>query len=143
MSQENDFYQVSLKVILKNKNGQILLLKEGSESSSAGYYDLPGGRMTIEEFNVSFSDIIKREIIEEVGDIKFVLNTKPIAVGRYLIFLTNIHVLYLFFEAKYLSGEIYISNEHDGFKWADFSQEAPETLLKSGNLEGIKTYLNL
>ena len=148
MKKEKDFYQISLKVIIKNENGEILLLNADPKGSFAGFYDFPGGRIDNDEFNTPFFDIIKREVLEEVGNIKFILSSKPVAVGRHLIPASmskndsDIHILYLFFEAKYLSGDINISNEHIGFKWADLSKEKPAKLLKSGNLEGIEMYLS-
>ena len=148
MKKEKDFYQISLKVIIENAKGEILLLEADPKGSYAGFYDLPGGRIDTDEFTTPFFDIIKREIAEEVGDIKYSLGTKPVAVGRHLSpdsmskNGSDIHILYLFFEAKYLSGDIAISNEHIGFKWANFSKEEPAKLLKSGNLEGIKMYLS-
>ncbi len=148
MKKEKDFYQISLKVIIKNHKGEILLLKADPKGSFAGFYDFPGGRIDTDEFITPFLDIIKREIIEEVGNINFVLGSKSVAVGRHLIPASmskngsDIHILYLFFEAKYVSGDITISNEHIGFKWADFSKEKPVKLLKSGNLEGIEMYLS-
>jgi len=147
MKKEKDFYQISLKVIIKNDNGEILLLNADPQGSFAGFYDLPGGRIDTDEFTTPFFDIIKREISEEVGDIKYSLSSKPVAVGRHLIPASmskngsDIHILYLFFEAKHISGEITISNEHIGFKWADLTKEEPAKLLKSGNLEGIEMYL--
>ena len=148
MKKENDFYQISLKVILKNDKGEILLLEANLEGSFAGYYDFPGGRIDTDEFTTPFYNIIKREIVEEVGNIDFNLNSKPVAVGRHLAPSTitkkdhDIHVLYLFFEAQYINGEINISNEHIGYKWVDLSKVNPAKLLKSGNLEGIKMYLS-
>lgn len=148
MKKENDFYQISLKVIIKNNKGEILLLKANMEGSFAGYYDFPGGRIDTNEFTTPFFDIIKREIIEEVGNINFTLNAKPVAVGRHLapaIITKNdhdIHVLYLFFEAQYINGEINVSNEHIGYKWINFSKIEPAKLLRSGNLEGLEMYLS-
>lgn len=148
MKKDKDFYQISLKVIIKNTKGEILLLNADPNGSFAGFYDFPGGRIDTDEFTTPFFDIIKREIVEEVGNIKFVLSSKPVAIGRHLIPASmskngsDIHILYLFFVAEYLSGDINISNEHIGFKWADFSKEEPAKLLKSGNLEGIKMYLS-
>jgi 8-oxo-dGTP pyrophosphatase MutT (NUDIX family) len=147
MKKEKDFYQISLKVIIKNEKGEILLLNADPKGSFAGFYDFPGGRIDTDEFTTPFADIIQREMSEEIGNIKFVLNSKPVAVGRHLIPASmskngsDIHILYLFFEAKYISGDINISNEHTGFKWADFSKEDPAKLLKSGNLAGIEMYL--
>jgi len=149
MIMEKDFYQVSLKAIIKNNRGEILALEADFSGTMKGFYDLPGGRIDAGEFTVSFSEIIKREIFEEVGNIEFNLNPKPVAIGRHLIPASisksgsDIHVLYLFFEAEYLTGQIFISNEHTGFKWVDLLKETPEKLFTSGILEGVKMYLKI
>lgn len=97
-----DFYHVSLKIILKNQQGQGLILRVLNSGSFAGYYDLPGGRIDISEFRTALPKIIKREIIEEIGKIKYKLNEKPAALGRHLIpgkHLRNkkdIHCFYVF-----------------------------------------------
>ena len=90
---------------------------------------------------------MSREIKEEVGDIEFSLNEAPVAVGRHLLKShisyesEDIHVLYLFFEARYLGGEMKISDEHKSFKWLDPNAIKPEDYFTSGILEGIKMYL--
>ncbi|MCK9393571.1 MAG: hypothetical protein WCX30_03855 [Candidatus Paceibacterota bacterium] len=53
MNDKVDFYQISLKLILKNSTGEILGLKVKSNSISA-FYDLPWGRISTDEFEVSF-----------------------------------------------------------------------------------------
>jgi 8-oxo-dGTP diphosphatase len=148
MKEKNDFYQVSLKIILKNKKNEVLLLGSLPTGSFAGYYDLPGGRIDTDEFTTPFSGVIKREVNEEIGNVKFTLNPKPVGVGRHLLPAAHsatgseIHILYLFFEAKYLKGEIKISPEHTGFKWVDLSKEKLSKLFKSGTLEGMKMYFS-
>jgi len=148
MKKPNDFYQVSLKAIIKNERGEILLLKALNNGSFADFYDLPGGRICTDEFTVPMIDILKREVVEEVGNINFrIVSDQPVAVGRHLYptpmnkEAVDIHILMLFFEAQYLSGDVVISREHSGFKWVDFSKEDPATLLKSGILEGVNMYL--
>lgn len=143
----HDFYQISLKVILKNKNGEILLLKADPDGSYAGFYDLPGGRVDVDEFTAPFEKIIKREIKEEIGKIDYKLNPKPVAIGRYLIpakfnrSRKDVHVLYIFFEAQYNNGAIKISDEHIDHLWLNLSNQKLKKLFKSGILEGIKMYL--
>ncbi len=118
---QRDFYQVSLKVFLKNQSGEVLILKARSDGSMAGFYDLPGGRIDEDEFIMPFAEIIAREIKEEIGGgIKIKINPRPVAVGRHLVpaHLTkskekDLHILGLFFEAEYLSGNIGISTEHE------------------------------
>lgn len=143
----HDFYQISLKVILKNKAGEVLLLKTDPNESYAGFYDLPGGRIDINEFSAPFEKIIKREVKEEIGRIDYALNPKPVAIGRYLIpakfhcSRKDIHVLYIFFEAQYKKGDIKISDEHIDHLWLNLSNQKLEKFFKSGILEGIKMYL--
>lgn len=147
MKKENDFYQVSLKILLKNK-GKILALKSAKYGSYANYYDLPGGRIDTDEFETNFTEIINREVAEEIGDVKFKYRQNPVATGRHLIpgSITSsgkdIHVMYLFFEAEYLSGEIKISDEHIGYEWFDLSKINLTEYFVSGILEGIKMYIN-
>ena len=42
-----------------------------------------------------------------------------------------------------ISGDIAISKEHEGFKWANLKETKPEKLFKSGILEGINMYLGI
>lgn len=148
MKKEKDFYQISLKGIIKNKNNEILYVKAVDTGTFAGYYDLPGGRIDTDEFKTPFEKILSREIIEEVGKIKFKIKNKPVAIGRHLIpkeFTAkkekDIHVLYLFFEVLYLGGKISTSFEHTGFEWLKLSKDKLSKYFKSGILEGMRTYL--
>lgn len=146
MAKERGIYQVSLKLLLKNNNGEVLALKAADNGSYAGYYDLPGGRIDADEFGVDFAEIIEREIKEEIGNIEVKVNSKPVGVGRHLIPASitssgkDIQILYLFFEAEYLSGEINISNEHTNFKWLSLKDIKLNEYFTSGMLEGVKMY---
>ena len=143
------FYQISLKIILKNNKNEVLILNGCSKGSYAGFYDLPGGRIDEDESDISFLDIIKREAKEEIGNVKMKINPKPIDLGRHVVPASmtsenkNLHVLYIFFEAEFISGDIAISKEHEGFKWANLKETKPEKLFKSGILEGINMYLGI
>ena len=144
---EKALYQVSLKLILKNNQGQILGVKALDNGSYAGFYDLPGGRIDVGEFKVDFLDILKREIKEELGDVVVELKPKPVALSRFLLKAkfssSNIdkHILYVFFEGKYLGGNVTISDEHTAFKWLDFNQEIIKQYFIFGILDGLKMYL--
>ena len=148
MPKKKDYYQVSLKLILKNNQGEILGLKADSKGSMAGYYDLPGGRIDTDEFKKPLDQIIKREVAEETGNLEFELVPKPVAVGRHLIPAAmtsekkDIHVCYIFYEAKYLNGNVKISCEHTGCTWLKLSTDHLDRLFTSGILEGMKMYLS-
>ena len=147
MKKEKDFYQVSLKLLLKNKKGEILALKGIDNGSYAGYYELPGGRIDTDEFRIDFIEILKREALEEMGNSDFKINPKPVAIGRHLVpaSMTSLHkdthILIVFFEAEYFGGDIKISDEHLDHKWFNLKEIDLEKYFKSGILEGIKMYL--
>lgn len=139
-------YQVSLKIFLKNREGKTLILESPDESFFAGSYDFPGGRIDENEHGVSLENILKREILEELGDIKYQLKYKPVAVGRHQVPSkqspgTIVSILMLFFEAEYLEGEIKLSEEHTKFAWEDLESMDLEKSFKGGTLEAVKMYL--
>ncbi|OGF21607.1 hypothetical protein A2316_00875 [Candidatus Falkowbacteria bacterium RIFOXYB2_FULL_38_15] len=142
---KKDLYQVSLKAILTNGDNKLLALKAHTGGSLAGSYDLPGGRINDDEFNVSPESILEREIKEEVGNIEFTVNKYPVAIGRHLVPAKGgnqeIHIFYIFFKGEIKSEEIKTSDEHSGFSWIDFPMDNPEKYFKSGILEGVKMYL--
>lgn len=139
---EKEFYQVSLKAILRDSEGRILVMKCVPESSKAGYYEFPGGRIDKDEFHTPLTEILTRELTEELGStVKFLIHQKPVAVGRHLIPKGNIPVLMMFFEVDYISGDIKTSSEHDGFEWFNIQTTKLEDLFVSGDLEGIMMYV--
>ncbi len=148
MVKEKGSYQVSLKVLLKNSNGEVLVLNGLNSGNYAGYCDLPGGRIDEDEFDTDLIKILSREISEEVGDIEFNLNKKPVAVFRHHIPVEvsvtgqAINVLHIMFEAQYLGGEIVISHEHTGYQWLDLNKVELSDYFVFGLLDGIKSYLD-
>jgi len=143
-----DFYQISLKLILKNGKGEVLLMKAQNKDTYAGFYDLPGGRINVDEFEVPLPDILRREVWEEIGDVEYDLNPRPVAVARHLIPASisvhkrDVHNLYLMYEGLYKSGGVTVSREHTSFMWINPREVDLEKYLKSGNLEGMRMYLN-
>lgn len=139
---EKDFYHVSLKAILRDSEGRVLAMKCVPQSSKAGYYEFPGGRIDEDEFRTPLTNVLARELAEELGPTaKFLIHPKPVAVGRHLLPKTGIHVLMLFFEVDFLGGEVAISDEHDGMTWLDLPAIQTEQYFTSGDREGIEMYL--
>ena len=60
--------QVGVKVIIRNDNGDVLLLKRTSQfllpADSEASWDIPGGRIEPDE---SLRDALAREVNEEIG----------------------------------------------------------------------------
>jgi 8-oxo-dGTP pyrophosphatase MutT (NUDIX family) len=147
MSKPRDFYQISLKAILRNTKGQVLILKALGHGTFAGFYDLPGGRIDEDEFSTSLAEVLKREVIEETGLTNFEINENPVAVGRHCIKKEHaksekdIHVLYVFYEVDLKEYAVKISAEHEGFEWIDLESADLEKYFTSGILDGLKMYL--
>lgn len=133
-------YQISLKAVMKNRQGKTLILQANPQGSWAGFFDLPGGRMHEHEFDAPFMDVLAREIREEIGDaVRFRLNPKPIALARYRNVAKGVNVLYVFFNAKYLSGKISLSHEHIGLEWVDLAKLNIDAYFPSGFVEGMRS----
>lgn len=144
---KKDFYQVSLKAILRNDQGEVLILGGASPGTFAGYFDFPGGRIDTNEFSTLLADILRREIKEELQIENVELSDLPVAIGRHEIeaHLTPdnkpIHVLYIFFEGRIRSGQIVISAEHSSVRWVNLKSVDTKKLFTSGILEAVEMYL--
>lgn len=145
---EKDFYQVSLKAILRNHEGKVLILRDQSGGTYEGFYDLPGGRVDVGEFEVPWTDILKRELEEELQFIDITIFPTPVALGRHQIpsSLTKdgqpVRVLYIFFEATLNSGVPAISEEHSSARWVDLQKIKIDQYFMSGILQGVEMYLS-
>jgi len=107
------YFQISTKALL-NKDKEILLL-----ITNDGYYDFPGGRMDKLEVDLDLEQILIRELQEELGkDLKFKINNLVFATKRHYD-KNNLdqHVLALFFDVNYLTGNIQLSDEHSESQW--------------------------
>jgi 8-oxo-dGTP diphosphatase len=147
MQKERGWFNVSLKVFLKNDKGEILALAARPTSSLTGYYDLPGGRVDEDEFETDYETQIKRELSEEIGSlVKYELTLKPVSFSRHSYYSQRqgkeIRGFYICFEAKYLGGEIKISGEHIGYKWINVRQIKLEDYFLKGPLEAVRRYLD-
>src|SRR5690349_11110455 len=113
MLKQKDSYIISLKLILKNKQGEILALKDASTGAFNGYYDLPGCLIYVLEYSVDLKDILMREVRKETGELKIrFLSDIPVAVGRHETLTSHTRIFYVFYEGEHEGGEVKISEEH-------------------------------
>lgn len=140
-----DYYNVSLKIILKNNKGEILVLKNAEQTGEGDYHDMPGGRINTDEFNTPYQTLIDRELKEEIGDdVRYTLSLDPVSFGRHTYYSVRqkkeIRIFYLLFEAAYISGNITISHEHSGYAWKRLKDIPLEQYFIKGMLESMKRY---
>ncbi len=139
------FFEVSLKLILKNKKGEIFVLQMPKSSSMAGYYDVPGGRINSDELKKPYKEIFKREMAEEIGkSIKYRLIKKPVSISRHPYFSVKLkkemYIFFVFFEATFLGGAIKVSSEHAGYQWIKLNKKNVSKYFVRGLREGFKNY---
>jgi len=139
-------FHVSLKLILRDTQGRMLLLKALENSSMKGFHDLPGGRITWEERDLPLVTIMTREIREELGTrVRFRMQqTTPVAVSLHEYYSKRYrrvrYALWVFFEARYLGGPVVISSEHTGYLWTRINKKNLRHYFTGGALAGMQNY---
>jgi len=115
-------YNVSLKVIIRRDDKFLVL------TNSENKFDLPGGRIDIDENKDSLEKIIDREIVEELGvDMKIEMKN-PVMCFRRIFDEDNLNVFIVVFYGRFISGSVSVSNEHDGYVWMK-----PEEIIADPN----------
>ncbi len=135
-----DTYFVAVKVFLEN-DGKLLILEDGF-----GDWDLPGGRIKKDEFNVSLEQVVKRKMSEELGDdVKYTLR-EPVVHMRHERVESSpsnpiVRIFAVGYSATYEEGDIQLSSHHKQMLWMDLDTFKPEEYFTGGWLKGVKEYL--
>ncbi len=137
MSEKHKLFQISVKAVLY-KDDKILVLRDkkahSEEHKKLEGWNLPGGRL---RENEKIREALKREIKEELGDIKYEI--KGIIESTEFV-NSDGPVIVLYYAAEYLGGNIKLSHEHKEFKWLTFNE-----ILKEENIaecmKGVTTGL--
>ena len=114
---------MSVKAIIRNEEGRILLIRDASSS----YWDLPGGHVANSE---TVEEALRREVKEETGLELTEANEKETR----LLTLGDEERPVAFYDCK-AKGEIKLSSEHTTFKWVH------PRAFKSYNLGAFKNIL--
>lgn len=141
MSIENkDQYFVAVKVFLEHQ-GKLFIFKD-----RFGDWDLPGGRITKEEFDTPLEEIVQRKMREEIGDdVEYTLK-KPLVLMRHERVESapgnpTVRIFAVGYPAVLESGEVKLSKQHPEMKWVDSSTFKPEEYFTGGWLKGVQEYL--
>lgn len=126
-------FEVSLKAFIVC-DGRALLLRE----ADTGWWELPGGRIDVGEEMVSHSDVLAREIAEELGsDVRVEATDAAVSWvrrrptdGAYLFLLARV--------CTFAGGDLRLSAEHDDLRWVAPGDWAVLTLPpQSGYADGL------
>lgn len=118
--------QVGVKIILRNKEGKILLLHRNWEKypevKKDNSWDIVGGRINI---GTPLLDNLKREIFEET---KLNLTEEPKLIAAQDILRADKHVVRLTYLGQ-IEGEPTLDEYHDSYKWLTLEEVKNEPSL--------------
>jgi ADP-ribose pyrophosphatase YjhB (NUDIX family) len=130
--------QVGVKVLLKNKEGKILILKRSEEKygKTNGSWDIVGGRI---DPGSQLIDNLKREMKEET---QLELTSEPKLIAAQDIMLPERHIVRLTYTAHTDGEPILDVSESKSYRWVSFEELTTENdldvfvkrLLTSGEL---------
>lgn len=124
-SHNHAYFQVATKALLFS-GGKLLVLV-----TPDGYVDFPGGRVDEGEVELAWSEVLKREMAEELGpDVHFAIgSTLFVAKRSYHYEGKTYHIAAIYFASEYWGGTLQLSDEHTGYQWMT-PQELLATKLK-------------
>ena len=106
-------FALSAKVVIRNAEGECLLLKRAmSSKNNPGKWDLPGGKVDAGE---NLEDGLLREVIEETG---LTISLQRVLGAAEYESPTN-RIAYLILEGLAQSSRVRLSSEHDDYIWVD------------------------
>lgn len=139
---QKDLYYVAVKLFLRD--GDKLLITH----DIFGDWDLPGGRIRINEFDTPLPDVVARKVVEELGpDARYKLGEPKaffrVARREHDQGGQEVHIFAVGYEAQYLGGELTMGDHHDQLEWVDVHSVKPEVYFTGGWLKGVQDYLAL
>lgn len=138
---QKDTYFVAVKLFLE-KDGKLFIFKDKFDA-----WDLPGGRIKKHEFETPLKEIIKRKMIEEVGDeLQYSVESRPEVLMRHERIEASpgnptVRIFAVGYRAQWESGEPKLSEAHTEMKWVDPTTFKPEEYFTGGWLKGVQEYL--
>ncbi len=111
-------FSLSVKVVIRNKSGECLLLKRSMRSvSNPGKWEFPGGKVDRGEI---LGNAIIRETTEETG-LTIALDR---VAGSAESEFREWRVAHLILEGHLVSGNVILSDEHDDYQWIPIAKLA-------------------
>ena len=139
---EKDTYFVAVKIFFV-RDWKLLILKD-----NFGDWDLPGGRIKKDEFDMSLDQVTKRKMSEELGE------NVQYTIGKPVVFMRHerveqsegnptVRIFAVGFEGTLDRGEIKLSKRHTEKLWVDLENFKPEEYFMGGWLKGVREYLEV
>jgi hypothetical protein len=134
-----DTYFVAVKALLRDKK-QLLITHD-----IFGQWDIPGGRLRPDDFDVPLEAVLERKLREELG------NEAHYDLGGPRVFFRHerseqaldgqrVRIFALGYDAQYGGGSIVLGKHHDRYLWVDAATFPADEYFVGGWLAGIREY---
>lgn len=140
-STQKDLYFVAVKVFLRDKN-KLLITHD-----IFGAWDLPGGRIRVDEFNKPLVSVVARKVEEELGSkVRYKLG-EPNGIFFRVERIENstgqlVRIFAIGYDGEYLGGQLQLGDHHDKMEWVDVDKFDPKQYFEGGWLVGVQEYIN-
>ncbi len=127
MSEEPDLFIIAVAAIIIKKDKLLMMKRSSHKKTGAGLWETLSGKVQHDEdpYNA-----VKREIQEE-SSLQVEVEKTPI--DFYMIPRTNLakpQVFLIVYKAKYLSGDVILSDEHSEYSWSTPQEFETKSTLK-------------
>jgi 8-oxo-dGTP pyrophosphatase MutT (NUDIX family) len=138
---DKDLYFVAVKVL--ENDGKFLIMKDGF-----GQWDIPGGRIKKDEFEVPLEQVVTRKLKEEIGsNVEYKLEKPTIFMRHERVESApgnpTVRIFALGYRAKFISGNVELTSHHTEIFWADPKNFDPKQYFTGGWLKGVQEYIDL
>ena len=125
---KRNFFEITVKAVILNEKNEALLIKRHQDNHyGAGKWDFPGGKLEAGEY---IQEGLCREIQEEIGievELIKVISVndfgkkydKKCEIGKEKLLVAGKGLRFL---ARYKSGEVTLSDEHEKYEWLDLDK---------------------
>jgi len=142
MGNDKDTYFVAVKVFLLDSEERFLITKD-----IFGSWDIPGGRLREQDFNIPLEGVAERKIKEELGEAVEYKFGKPVIFMRHereeVLSSEKKEKRRIFavgYTASYKGGTIKLGKNHEKFEWVSVKDFKPEGYFTGGWLKGVKDF---
>jgi 8-oxo-dGTP pyrophosphatase MutT (NUDIX family) len=137
-------HQLSSKLVLIDDQDRLLCLQGPVGRLRPELYDLPGGRVHVDETDVALIDVLQREIGEELGEqMRYTVDPGIVGIGRsFLLNLPDTLCVFALFAGRYDGGEIALSHEHSGVVWIPCAELRPAEMFLGGIADAVQMWLD-
>ena len=122
MNEESTLYVVAVCAIIVKDNKVLSMRRSKKKDAGAGLWETLSGRVDLGEEPL---ECVRREIAEECG---LAVEVEPHPFTVYQAKRIDKPMIVIVYKAKYLSGNVHMSDEHDSFAWLsakEFAERSP------------------